>query len=246
MTMDVPSKRAMRFSGRKSQTKAASRRGRFATRSVTTGTLVRRTHGNTAQAAAAPAPSSADVLMDLDTPGLSAALRTVIEDLPANEIISFIEAVTGNDASDGLDPTLWGPSPSTAEATRAHMVNLAARFADRQAVLTQSITRAAAAQLLGISDQAVSDRLAAGDLVGLKDGRAWKLPAWQFDADTESGWLPGIAQLRQHFPTGPVTLTAWATTPNVDLGDHTPAAVLAAGDLDQVLLVAQARGPAAW
>ena len=83
-------------------------------------------------------------------------------------------------------------------------------------------TRAEAAQLLRISDQAVSDRLAAGDLVGLKDGRVWKLPAWQFDADTENGWLPGIVDLRQHFPAGPVTLTAWVTAPNVDLGGRTP------------------------
>ena len=111
---------------------------------------------------------------------------------------------------------------------RRHGQESQAKFADRQAVLAQSITRAEAAQLLRISDQAVSDRLTAGDLVGLKDGRVRRLPAWQFDADTANGWLPGISQLRTHFPGGPVTLTTWATTPNVDLRDQTPAARLAA------------------
>ena len=180
----------------------------------------------------------------IDDQSLSDALRVVVEELPANEITEFIDTVAG--ADDGLDPALWGASPSTAEAARAHLANLTAKFADRQAVLAQSITRAEAAQLLRISDQAVSDRLAAGDLVGLKDGRVWKLPAWQFDADTENGWLPGILDLRQHFPAGPVTLTAWVTAPNVDLDGHTPAARLATGDVDQVLRAAQANGPTAW
>jgi len=175
---------------------------------------------------------------------LSDALRAVIQELPASEITEFIDTVTG--ADDDLDPALWGDAPSTAEAARAHLANLTAKFADRQTVLAQSITRADAAHLLGISDQAISDRLNAGDLVGLKDGRVWKLPAWQFDADTENGTLPGIAALRQHFPAGPVTLTAWVTAPNADLDNHTPAARLAAGDVDQVLRAAQAGGPIAW
>ena len=175
---------------------------------------------------------------------LSDALRAVIQELPASEITEFIDTVTG--ADDDLDPALWGDAPSTAEAARAHLANLTAKFAGRQTVLAQSITRADAAHLLGISDQAISDRLNAGDLVGLKDGRVWKLPAWQFDADTENGTLPGIAALRQHFPAGPVTLTAWVTAPNADLDNHTPAARLAAGDVGQVLRAAQAGGPIAW
>lgn len=205
----------------------------------------RRRAGRTAATSSlAQAAAHSRATAAIDDQDLSEAIRVVIEELPSSEITEFIDTVTGGD--DGLDPALWGASPSTAEVARAHLVNLTAKFADRQAVLAQSITRAEAAQLLGISDQAVSDRLAAGDLVGLKDGRVWKLPAWQFDADTENGWLPGIGDLRQHFPAGPVTLTAWVTAPNVDLGGHTPAARLAAGDVDQVLREAQAGGPTAW
>jgi hypothetical protein len=249
--MNAPSKRAMRLFPRKNHVKtvAAARSGRFKALSVDGGALRRlpRTATKPLARSAGPAtPTRIEVSRsDQETPGLSAALRTVIEELPPSEITEFIETVTGA-ADDGLDATLWGPPPSTTETMRAHLVNLAAKYADRQAVLAQSITRAEAAQLLGISNQAVSDRLAAGDLVGLKDGRVWKLPAWQFDADSENGWIPGIAGLRKHFPAGPVTLTAWVTAPNVDLGDRTPAARLAAGDVDDVLKVAQAGGPTAW
>ena len=251
VTMNAPSNRAMRLFPRKNQvrTVAVAKSGRFKALSVHLGAR------RTPRTATKPVPRSAVPAThtrkeasgnDQETPGLSAALRTVIEDLPLSEITEFIDTVVGAGADDRLDPTLWAPPPSTTETARAHLVNLAAKYADRQAVLAQSITRAEAAQLLGISDQAVSDRLAAGDLVGLKDGRVWKLPAWQFDADTENGWLPGIAELRKHFPVGPVTLTAWVSAPNVDLGDRTPVARLAAGDVDNVLRVVQASGPTAW
>jgi hypothetical protein len=223
--------------------------GRFSAPGVDSGAMWRAPRAAPKSPARAFAAASAHIRKaassnDHETPGLSAALRAVIEELPPGEITDFIDTLTA--AADGLDPTLWGLPPSKTEATRAHLANLAAKYADRQAVLAQSITRAEAAQLLGISDQAVSDRLTAGDFAGLKEGRVWKLPAWQFNADTENGWLPGIAQLRQHFPAGPVTLTAWATAPNVDLGDRTPAARLAAGDVENVLLVAQAGGPTGW
>ena len=241
--MNAPSRREMRLIPRKNSVRvAAVTTGRWRRLNAATGR--RLTVRTAATSSLAPATEHPRRVIASDDRDLSDALRTVIQELPASEITEFIDTVTG--ADDDLDPALWGDAPSTAEAARAHLANLTAKFADRQTVLAQSITRADAAHLLGISDQAISDRLNAGDLVGLKDGRAWKLPAWQFDADTENGTLPGIAALRQHFPAGPVTLTAWVTAPNADLDGHTPAARLAAGDVDQVLRAAQAGGPIAW
>lgn len=241
--MNAPSRREMRLTPRRNSVRVvAVTTGRWRRLNAGTGRwLAGRTAAtpNLAPITAHPRPVTAS-----NDRNLSDALRTVIQELPASEITEFIDTITG--ADDNLDPALWGDAPSTAEAARAHLANLTAKFADRQTVLAQSITRADAAHLLGISDQAISDRLNAGDLVGLKDGRVWKLPAWQFDADTENGTLPGIAALRQHFPAGPVTLTAWVTAPNADLDNHTPAARLAAGDVDQVLRAAQAGGPTAW
>lgn len=234
MAMKVAGKRAVRLAPQKGRTAVvpAGRRG--------AATLLRRRPRGAARSAAGSAESSPS---RQELPGLSVALRTVVEGLSPSEIVDFVGAVIGPDTDEGLDASLWGSRPSTTDALGAHLVNLAAKFAARRDVLAHSITRAEAARLLGISNQAVSDRLAAGDLVGLKDGRVWKLPAWQFNADTPLGWLPGVADLRQHFPAGPVTLTAWVTTPNVDLDNHTPAARLAAGDVAQVLRAAQASGP---
>ena len=241
--MNAPSRREMRLIPRRDSVRVvAATTGRWRRLNAGTGRWLA---GRTA-ATSDPVPTTAHrrrVTASNDR-DLSDALRTVIQELPASEITEFIDTVTG--ADENLDPALWGDAPATAETARAHLANLTAKFADRQTVLAQSITRADAAHLLGISDQAISDRLNAGDLVGLKDGRVWKLPAWQFDADTENGTLPGIAALRQHFPAGPVTLPAWVTAPHADLNNHTPAARLAAGDVDQVLRAAQAGGPIAW
>jgi hypothetical protein len=246
--MNAPSNRAMRLVPRKDRAPGvAAKSGRLRTvnREAAHRWVARAAAASPARSASAPTARTREETPGSDrTPGLSAALRAVIEELPPTEITEFIDTVTGTGG--GLDPALWGSPPSTTDAARAHLVTLTAKFSDRQTVLAQSITRAEASALLGISDQAVSDRLTAGDLVGLKDGRVWRLPAWQFDADTENGWLPGIAQLRRHFPAGPVTLTGWVTAPNVDLDDRTPAARLAAGDVDQVLLAARASGPTAW
>lgn len=241
--MNAPSRREMRLLPRRDSVRVvAVTTGRWRRLNAGTGRwLAGRTAATSSLAPIAVHRRRVTASNDRD---LSDALRAVIQELPASEITEFINTVTG--ADDDLDPALWGDAPSTAEAARAHLANLTAKFVDRQTVLAQSITRADAAHLLGISDQAVSDRLNAGDLVGLKDGRVWKLPGWQFDADTENGTLPGIAALRQHFPAGPVTLTAWVTAPNADLDNHTPAARLAAGDVDQVLQAAQAGGPTAW
>ncbi|MFT4287707.1 MAG: DUF2384 domain-containing protein, partial [Nocardioides sp.] len=77
-------------------------------------------------------------------------------------------------------------------------------------------------------------------------GREWRLPTWQFDPDAERGFVPGLAELQRVFPGGPVTLTAWMTTPHADLGDATPVAQLAAGHIDAVVLAAKSLTAAAW
>lgn len=113
-------------------------------------------------------------------------------------------------------------------------------------MLDASLTRSEAADLLDVSEQAVLDRLEAGDLIGLKKGREWRLPSWQFSADAERGFVPGVRRLREAFPGGVVTLTEWVTRPHVDFGGSTPAAELAAGHVDQVITTARAGSLAAW
>lgn len=74
----------------------------------------------------------------------------------------------------------WGPAVSYEEAAALERQNLRLQVEQRQAQLASSFTRPEAAALLGVSPQTVSDMLAEHRLVGLKDARAWKLPAWQF------------------------------------------------------------------
>lgn len=108
------------------------------------------------------------------------------------------------------------------------------------------MTRAEAAELLGTSEQAVTDLLEARRLLGLKQGRRWLIPAWQLDAQTQRGILPGLDQVDAHFPGGLVALSAWATTVNPDLGGRSPAQALAEGAVDRVLLIVKRLNSAGW
>ncbi|WP_249353556.1 helix-turn-helix domain-containing protein [Rhodococcus sp. USK13] len=181
--------------------------------------------------------------------GRAAGFSTVLEDalasVPEVERESFVLGVVGEDA-DGLDRALWGPGPSPAERKAAALVNLRRQYQARRAVVEASLTRPEAAELLDVSEQAVLDRLKAGDLVGLKKGREWRLPSWQFSADSELGFVPGLAKVTAVFAGGAVSLTEWALAPNSDLDGATPVEALAAGHVDDVVRAAQVGTAAAW
>ena len=164
---------------------------------------------------------------------LSEVLATVTE----RDRDAFITSVIGSETE--LDTALWGREPSAAERRTASLENLRLEFEARRTVLDESLTRAEVAELLDVSEQAVLDRLESGALIGLKKGREWRLPTWQFNPDAERGFVPGLAELQQVFPGGAVTLSSWVTAPSVDLDGTTPADALAAGHVDQVLLAAR-------
>jgi hypothetical protein len=180
-----------------------------------------------------------------NTSGFSVVLRDVLTSVPNSARDGFVRTVVG-DPSDGLDTALWGPGPSPAERKEAALANLRLQYESRRQVVEASLTRTEAAELLDISQQAVLDRLEAGDLIGLKKGREWRLPAWQFSPDAERGFVPGLARLRKVFPGGAVSMTEWATSPNVELEGATPADELAAGHVDVVVHAASTGTAAAW
>jgi DNA-binding XRE family transcriptional regulator len=177
--------------------------------------------------------------------GFSAVLKDVLGSVPDSARAGFVLSVVGG-RDDELDTTLWGKGPGAVERKEAALENLRRQYKARRAVVEASLTRTEAAELLDVSEQAVLDRLEAGDLIGLKKGREWRLPAWQFDPDAERGFVPGLVQLRQVFPGGPVSLTEWATAPNADLDGATPTEELAAGRVTEVVRVAKASTFAAW
>jgi excisionase family DNA binding protein len=177
---------------------------------------------------------------------VGSAVHAALEAAPAAVKAGFVEAVTSTAPDRDLDESLWGSAPSATEVRTAALQTLKDDFVARRELLHASLSRAEVAELLGISSQAVLDRLTHGDLAGLKDGREWRIPMWQVHAGAERGFLPGIADLQRVFPGGLVALSRWAVTPNVDLEDRTPANALAAGHVQDVIAVATKTTAAAW
>lgn len=194
---------------------------------------------------AAPAKKTAATTRQGRRTSLPTGLVNAWNGVPKATRDEFERAVSPKPAG-SLNPNLWGPEPTIEERRTAALRNLQAQYTARSKVLEQSLTRPEAAGILDVSEQAVLDRLETGDLIGLRKGREWRLPAWQFVADTERGFLPGLAELKRLFADGVVSLSEWVTSENVDLGGATPAQKMAAGNVADVLAVARAGTSAAW
>lgn len=175
----------------------------------------------------------------------AAVLEDVLATVPAAARDGFVRSIV-DEPQDDLDPALWGGAPDPVKRKQVALANLRTQYESRRQVLGASLTRAEAAELLEVSEQAILDRLRAGDLIGLKKGREWRLPAWQFRPDTERGVLPGLAKLREAFPGGAVSMSAWASRPHTDLGGDTPADRLASGQVEDVIHIARIGTAAAW
>lgn len=173
----------------------------------------------------------------------SDALKQVVAESPADVRESFLRAVAS--PADELDTELWGSSSALVDRQAAALENLRREFCSRQALLATALTRTEAAELLEVSPQAVLDRLRAGDLVGVRKGREWRLPTWQFDADLADGVVPGLRALSAVFSGGVVSLSAWVLTPNVDLDGAAPMVALARGRVADVVRAARSTTAAA-
>lgn len=84
-----------------------------------------------------------------------------------------------------------------------------------------SLTVEQAARLLGVNGSRIRQRLSkrARTLYGIRLGRAWRLPRFQFERD---GVVPGIAGVLPSLPRDlhPVAVAAWFATPNDELADE--------------------------
>jgi hypothetical protein len=151
------------------------------------------------------APPPADP-RSVDKSRLRAELEALVDEADESELARLEEAVTVS-PDDGLDETFWGPAPDSVTAAEAVVADLTEQFAQRRDLAANSIGREAAAELLGISPQSVTDKLESRKLVGIKVGREWRLPRWQFDPDNTTGALPDLNVLQTAFPGGPVSLS---------------------------------------
>lgn len=176
---------------------------------------------------------------------VKAAVTQLLRDAPAAEVDRVLTATSAG-AGPALDGALWGPKPNREQAAAGVLANLRKQFVGRQALEGESVSRAEAAELLGISEQAVTDGLEARRLLGFKRGRRWLIPAWQFDPEAERGVLVGLAELAGVFPGGVVALSGWVTRSSPDLADRTPRDVLAGGGTEAVLQLARMVTSAGW
>lgn len=99
------------------------------------------------------------------------------------------------------------------------------RMENRARVLEEeggTVTASEAAQLLGVSRQAIDKRRRAGKIIGVSTGkRGFRYPVWQFDAAAPSGILVGLEEVLADL----TTLEEWdraefLLTERVDLGDR--------------------------
>lgn len=160
---------------------------------------------------------------------LRGGLDTVSDDRRVDEDASFVAR--------------WGSAPRPDQVSAARLAGEAMRRDAMAAVLNGALTRDQAAERLGITAQAVSERLKARTLTAIRRGREWRFPAWQF---TDDATLPALKQLIEAWPGTELSLSAWASKPSVDLDGRSPANQLAHGNADRVIHLVEAIAAAGW
>lgn len=97
---------------------------------------------------------------------------------------------------------------------------LARTAAEYAALLTSSLTTAAAAARLRVASSRIRQRLTARPptLYGIRLASGWRIPEFQFEGDELlHGWPEVVAALDPELH--PISVYRWLTTPNTDLED---------------------------
>ncbi len=113
---------------------------------------------------------------------------------------------------------------------------------NRIRLLQESISASQAGALTGRSRQAVERQRKAGDLIGLRSGREWRYPKWQFDEAGPAGLVPCLTEVIRALDLSPFGAALWLTTPSSELGDEKPIEVLRRRKSDPVLRLALEHG----
>lgn len=128
-----------------------------------------------------------------------------------------------------LEDVLGEASP---DEVRAHGYDAAQRALAPlvwRAVTGEALTTEQVRHLLGVSRQALHKRIAAGSLIGVPFDRTTLFPTWQFDGDGIRAIVSAIVDtFRREVgeDVDPRMIASWATTPQPELDDETPAEFL--------------------
>lgn len=180
-----------------------------------------------------------------DTTELRDAVAAVVDEADQSEV-ARLEAAAAAESPDDLDELFWGEAPDSATAVIAVFADLSDQFAQRKQLAADGISRDATAELLGITAQSVTAKLAARKLVGIKLGREWRLPTWQFDPDVATGVLPDLDTLQAVFPGGPVTLSQWMLRAQPDFDGRSAREEMIVHGSTPVIELAQGLTATAW
>jgi hypothetical protein len=150
--------------------------------------------------------------LNVEPKGLSAALRAALASLEAR----YFPATGEEGLTAGEIAVARSGGFAAKHATSAGEDPLLQGVAAYAGLLSTGLTTAAAAKRLKVSDARIRQRLAERTLLAVRQGRAWKLPVFQF---TRKGELPGwgavCAQLAAD--VSPVAVDRWISLPNPDL-----------------------------
>jgi hypothetical protein len=103
-------------------------------------------------------------------------------------------------------------------------------------------------EFLGVSRQALAQRIRSGSMLGLRGRGTTLFPSWQFDI-TKRAVRPIVAALVAEFRSvegvEAWTIASWASTPQTDLRGHSPAELLAKDERAEYDVLAAAHHTAA-
>ena len=104
-------------------------------------------------------------------------------------------------------------SPADQGATSA----LAQTAADYAVLLAASLTSSEVAVRIGVDESRVRQRISHHSLYAVRDGRGWRVPAFQLDA-TGQALVPGLERIVPHlYDAHLVEVARWFLSPQVDL-----------------------------
>jgi hypothetical protein len=115
-------------------------------------------------------------------------------------------------------------------------------FAWRKELLSHSLGAAQAAELLGVSKQAIHERIRDQKLVGMIEANSMRLPTFQFDPAGPNGCVEGLPEILKAMPGSLLSKVSWFTSPNRIFEGLKPIDVLKNGKFDAVLREARAVG----
>jgi hypothetical protein len=193
--------------------------------------------------AVATAPVSPNGLADATR--LRSAVAAVVNEADDSED-ARLEAAATAESADDLDERFWGPGPDSATAVNAVLADLSDQFAQRRQLAENGISRDDTAALLGITAQSVTAKLASRKLVGIKVGREWRLPTWQFDPDVPTGVLSDLDALQAVFPGGPVSLSRWMLKAQPEFDGRNPREEMIVHGSTPVIELAQVLTATGW